>query len=104
MKDWGGFEVAKNTVERLTFRLQGVPAFLDLAQFTCDECRGKRDTVCKRCTDWDRVAQLPCAAKLDEMAVTLGRYVDSAAVRAGFLDAAAAAEEISPLDPLARDL
>jgi len=92
MKEWDGFEIAKNTVERLTFRLQGVPAIMDLSQFTCDECRGKRDTVCVRCTSWASVKQKACAAKLDEMAAMLGRYVDSAAVRAGFLEAAEGTE------------
>ena len=98
MKEWDRFEIAKNTVERLTFRLQGVPVLMDLSQFTCDECRGKRDTVCVRCTDWASVKQKACAAKLDEMAAMLGRYVDSAAVRAGFLEAAEGTE----LPPAAR--
>jgi hypothetical protein len=75
MEEWDGFVDAKNTVERLTFRLQGVPVYMDLSQFVCAECRGKRDTVCKRCTDWEDVKQRPCADKLDGMAAVQGAEV-----------------------------
>ena len=36
--------------------LQGVPAYFeDLSVFTCDKCRGKKDTACSTCTSWETV-------------------------------------------------
>ena len=85
LQEFSKFETSKNLVERLMLSLQGVPAYMDLSEFICDECRDTRDTVCARCTDWASVVQRPCFAKLDEMAASLGRHVDGAAMRAGLL-------------------
>ena len=64
MQEWKGFEVAKSTVERLTFRLQGVTGPLDLTRnFTCNECRGKRDTICPRCSSCELMVQLLCSSR-----------------------------------------
>eukprot|EP01048_Picozoa_sp_COSAG05_P002469 COSAG05_NODE_102_length_19076_cov_21.766612_1_plen_1053_part_10 len=83
MKTFEGFEDVQDTVERLCNRLQGVPAFWDLSKFTCNECRTKRDFVCPRCTDWERVMKSPVATQMVEAVTSLGRYVDTAARRAG---------------------
>ena len=87
MKDWCDFEDAKNTVERLTFRLQGVPVFQDLTTFMCASCQNTRDTVCPQCTDWDVVMHGPAGAKLDEMIASLGRYIDGTAQDSGLFPA-----------------
>lgn len=85
LQEFSKFKTSKDLVERLTLPLQGVPAHMDLSEFVCDECRDTQDTVCARCTDWASVVQRPCFAKLDEMAASLGRHVDGAAIRAGLL-------------------
>eukprot|EP01046_Picozoa_sp_COSAG06_P004191 COSAG06_NODE_173_length_21283_cov_14.116220_3_plen_2197_part_00 len=90
MQSFDGFEVAKSIVERLTFRLQGVPGALDLMEFTCDQCRGKRDTgqpVCARCTDVECAKRTAAWPKLTEMAESLGTYIDGEAVKQKLLPA-----------------
>ena len=62
-----------------------MPAFIDLSSFTCDECRGKRDSVCPRCSDWETVVGGPAGAKVLEAVTVLGRYVDAAASNAGLM-------------------
>eukprot|EP01043_Picozoa_sp_COSAG02_P085458 COSAG02_NODE_23099_length_730_cov_1.077655_1_plen_207_part_10 len=87
MKTFSDFQVASSLVKRCMTRLQGVPGPLDLSQFTCDNCRGKRDTVCVRCTDWSSIQSNNCWPKLNQMAEQLGTYVDGEAVKQGLLEA-----------------
>ena len=85
MKTFSDFQVASSLVKRSMTRLQGVPGPLDLSQFTCDACRGKRDTVCVRCTDWSSIQSNQCWPKLNQMAEQLGTYIDAEAVKQGLL-------------------
>ena len=54
-----------------------------------DQCRGTRAAVCPRCTDWDAVMAGSDGPKVQEMVESLGRYVDSAAEKAGLVASSA---------------
>jgi len=86
-REFEDFESGKMTMERLTWTLQGVPAFLDMSAFLCEKCRTTRDAVCPDCADFDKAVarSRDGGAKLIETAAVLGKYIDAAALEKGFL-------------------
>eukprot|EP01052_Picozoa_sp_SAG31_P073125 SAG31_NODE_32135_length_359_cov_1.357692_1_plen_64_part_01 len=53
-RTFAAWELYVDVIKRLSMSKQGCVALLYREDFTCNQCRGTRDTVCPVCSDWRR--------------------------------------------------